>query len=102
MKVHPIVIAFIISCTGHTSFANPSLASAKNCFACHSVENKIVGPAYKDVAEKYRADPQSVDYLTQKILNGSSGVWGDLEMPKNTQVSKAEAKKLATWILNLK
>ena len=81
--------------------ADEALAKAKNCMACHAVDKKMVGPAYKDVAKKYAADAKAVDLLAAKIQKGGSGVWGAVPMPPNANVSPAEAKALATWILSL-
>ena len=78
------------------------LAQEKNCLSCHSVANKIVGPAYKDVAAKYKGDKTALDKLTKKVLAGGSGVWGTMAMPANTQVTPEEAKKLVTWVLSQK
>jgi cytochrome c len=84
------------------AFAQLELAQSKNCLACHAVDKKLVGPAYKDVAAKYAGDKTAVDKLAQKILKGGSGVWGQVPMPANPQVSEAEAKKLAAWVLTVK
>jgi cytochrome c len=84
------------------AMAQMELAQAKNCLACHAVDHKVVGPAYKDVAAKYAGDKGAVDKLAQKIMKGGSGVWGPVPMPANTQVTEAEAKKLAAWVLSLK
>ena len=84
------------------AMADLALATSKNCTACHSVDKKIVGPAYKDVAAKYAGQKDAVDKLTVKIMKGGSGVWGPVPMPANTQVNEAEAKKLAAWVLSLK
>jgi cytochrome c len=84
------------------AFADQALATAKNCMACHAVDKKLVGPAYKDVAAKYAADKTAADKLAAKILKGGSGVWGAVPMPANAQVNEAEAKKLAAWVLSLK
>lgn len=84
------------------AFADQALATAKNCMACHAVDKKLVGPAYKDVAAKYAGQKDAVDKLSVKIMKGGAGVWGPVPMPANTQVSDAEAKKLATWVLSLK
>ena len=83
-------------------FADQALATAKNCMACHAVDKKLVGPAYKDVAAKYAGQKDAVDKLATKIIKGGSGVWGPVPMPANAQVSEAEAKKLAAWVLSLK
>jgi cytochrome c len=84
------------------AFANPELAQKKNCMACHAVDKKVVGPAYKEVAAKYAGQKDAVDKLSQKVIKGGAGVWGAVPMPANTQVSDAEAKQLVTWILSLK
>src|SRR3954465_9987458 len=84
------------------AFAQLDLAQAKNCLACHAVDKKVLGPAYKDVAAKYAGDKTAADKLAQKIMKGGGGVWGPVAMPANPQVSEAEAKKLAAWVLTLK
>jgi cytochrome c len=84
------------------SFADQALASAKNCMSCHAVDKKLVGPAFKDIAAKYKDDSAAVDTVAAKIIKGGGGVWGPVAMPANTQVSEADAKKLATWLLALK
>ncbi len=78
------------------------LAQKDGCTACHSVDKKIVGPAYKDVANKYRGDKSAPAKLEQKVKAGGAGVWGQVPMPPNSQVSDADIKKLVTWILSLK
>lgn len=85
-----------------SAMASLELAKAKNCMACHSVDNKVVGPAYKDVAKKYAGDKTAEAKLTQKVIKGGSGVWGAVPMPANAQVSEAEAKTLVKWVLSLK
>ena len=84
------------------ALADLALAKAKNCMACHAVDKKLVGPAYKDVAAKYAGQKDAVDKLAVKIMKGGSGVWGPVPMPANTQVSEAEARQLAPWVLSLK
>src|SRR4030081_2743157 len=74
--------------------ANADLEKAKNCMACHATANKVVGPAFKDVAAKYAGQKDAEDKLTQKVLKGGSGVWGPVPMPANGQVSAAEARTL--------
>ncbi len=84
------------------ALADEALAKSKNCMACHATEKKLVGPAYKEVAKKYAGDAKAVDMLATKIVKGGSGVWGAIPMPANTQVSEADAKKLAAWVMSLK
>ena len=82
--------------------ADLQLATAKNCMACHAVDKKLVGPAYKDVAKKHAGDAGAVDLLAGRIMKGSSGVFGPVPMPPNANVNADEAKKLATWVMSLK
>ena len=83
------------------AFADEALAKAKNCLACHSVDKKLVGPAYKDVAAKYKGDAGAAAMLAEKVQKGGSGTWGQIPMPPNPQVNADEAKKLTDWILSL-
>ncbi|NTV09348.1 MAG: c-type cytochrome [Zoogloea sp.] len=82
--------------------AGLDLAKAKNCLACHSVDKKVVGPAYKDVAAKYKGDKGAEAKLAEKVQKGGSGVWGSTPMPPNPQVNAAEAKQLVHWVLSQK
>ena len=84
------------------AMADEAMAKAKNCMACHAIDKKVVGPAYKDVAKKFGGQAGAADMLAEKIMKGSSGTWGPVPMPPNTNVNAAEAKSLATWILSLK
>lgn len=84
------------------AMADEALAKAKNCMACHTVDKKVVGPAYKEVAKKYAGDAKAADMLATKVIKGGQGAWGPVPMPANAQVSEAEAKKLVAWILSLK
>ena len=84
------------------AIADEALAKAKNCMACHAVDKKVVGPAYKDVAKKYAGDAKAADMLATKIIKGGTGVWGPVPMPANAQVNDAEAKKLSAWVLSQK
>ncbi len=83
------------------ALADQALAQKKNCMACHAVEKKVVGPSYKDVSKKY-AGQNAEAKLAGKIKQGGSGVWGAIPMPANPQVSDAEAKQLAAWVMSLK
>jgi len=86
------------------SFAADELALAQKsgCTACHAVDKKIVGPAYKEVAAKYKADKGAEAKLADKVKKGGSGVWGQVPMPPNTQVKDEDVKALVKWILSLK
>lgn len=84
------------------AFAQADLAQKKNCMACHAVDKKVLGPAYKDVAAKYAGQKDATDKLAAKVMKGGSGVWGNIPMPANPQVNEAEAKALVQWILSIK
>ncbi len=83
------------------SFASQQLAQQKGCNACHAMNAKKVGPSYADIAKKYAGKSDAVDYLANKIKNGGVGVWGNIPMPRQN-VTDAEAKQLAQWILSVK
>ena len=82
--------------------ADEALAKAKNCMACHAVDKKLVGPAYKDISKKYAGNAAAVAQLATKIQKGGAGVWGAIPMPANPGVNDADAKKLAQWVLSQK
>jgi len=92
-----IVLAFAAA----PAIAQDALAQKSGCLACHAVDKKIVGPAYRDVANKYRGDKNAEAKLVEKVLKGSSGVWGDVPMPPNP-VSEADAHALVKWVLSQK
>ena len=84
------------------AWADDSLLQKNNCLACHNVTQTVVGPAFKDVANKYRGQADAADKLARKIRLGGSGVWGAMPMPAHPQISDVDAKKLATYVLNIK
>ena len=101
MKPHLLAL-FVTPFLAAPAFANADLAQKKNCMACHAVDKKVIGPAYKDVAAKYAGQADAPAKLAQKVMKGGSGVWGVIPMPANPQVSEAEAKQLVQWILSTK
>src|SRR5258706_3005852 len=99
MKSLPVLI---LAMAAVPAFANQQLAQQKNCMACHAIDKKLVGPAYKDVAAKYAGQKDAVDKLAQKVMKGGAGTWGAVPMPANPQVNEAEAKTLVQWVLQQK
>jgi len=95
-------VAFFSLISANPAFASADLAKSKNCLACHAADKKLIGPSYKEVAAKYAKDADGTKYLAQKIQKGGVGVWGQVPMPANPQVSAAEAETLAKWILATK
>jgi cytochrome c len=84
------------------SYASLEMARAKNCMACHAVDRRMVGPSFRDIAARYTGQADAADRLTQKILRGSTGVWGPVPMPPSANVSEAEARQLATWVMTVR
>jgi cytochrome c len=97
-----LVAALVGLAFSGSALAQLELAKQKNCLACHSVDKKVVGPAYKDVAAKYANDPGAAARLSKKVREGGTGVWGKIPMPANPKVSEAEADSLVKWVLSLK
>lgn len=83
------------------ALADQKLAEKKNCLTCHTVQEKVVGPAFKDVAARYAGQAGASAALAEKIQKGGKGAWGDVPMPPN-DVTADEAKILAEWVLGLK
>ena len=72
------------------------------CTACHAIDKKLVGPAYGEVAAKYKADAKAPAMLMDKVKKGSVGNWGQVPMPPNAAVPDADIKTMVTYILGLK
>lgn len=81
------------------AYANAELAKKYNCLACHAVDKKVVGPAYQDVAAKYKGQADAADNLAAKVKAGGKGVWGPVPMPPNPTVPDADLKVLIAWVL---
>lgn len=95
-------LVMVSAFASQAALANPDLAKAKNCMACHAIGSKLVGPAFKDVAAKYAGQKDAEGKLVTKVMKGGSGVWGAIPMPANPQVSEAEAHTLVQWVLSQK
>ena len=104
MKLRFVVLAAAALTAANNASAADAEALAKNngCFACHSVDKKLVGPSYKDIAAKYRNDKKAEAVLIKKVKEGGKGVWGDVPMPPNGHVKDADIKTMVQWILTLK
>jgi cytochrome c len=103
MMIRSTLFALVATvCLTAPALADQALATSKNCMACHAIDKKVLGPAYKDVAKKYAGQKDAAAKLATKVMKGGSGVWGAVSMPANPQVNEAEANKLVAWILALK
>ncbi len=101
MKLIAATVIAAAALVATPAIAGPELdlAKAKNCMACHTVDKKVVGPAYKDVAKKYAGQKDAEAKLIAKVKAGGKGVWGEIPMPPNTPVKDEDIKTLVKWIL---
>ena len=83
------------------ALADEALAKKHNCTACHAVDKKLVGPAYKDVAKKYKGQADAPAKLAEKVKKGGSGVWGAVPMPPNAAVPDGDVTTLVAWVLKM-
>lgn len=79
----------------------PAVAKKNNCVACHAIDKKLVGPAWADVAKKYKGDAGAAAHLDDKIAKGGKGVWGPMPMPPNPKMTAEERKEVVDFILGL-
>ena len=98
MKLVIVAAAAAAAVLAAPARADEALAKKHNCLACHAVDKKLVGPAYKDIAKKYKGQDVKAK-LAEKVKKGGSGVWGPVPMPPNPAVPDADVKKLVDWIL---
>ena len=101
MKAIVIAAAAALALTAGVASADQGLAQKSGCLSCHQLDKKVVGPALKEVAKKYKGDAKAEEHLVGVIKKGGKGVWGPIPMPPHPQVSDADAKKLADWVLSL-
>ena len=112
------IITIIISCGGSSSKEAPEvaditknpdyqkgleLATKSNCFTCHKIDEKLTGPPYREIANKYAGASESeIADLAQKIIKGGTGVWGNVPMIAHPDISEADAKAMVRYILLMK
>ena len=95
------VSAGLLAGTGN-ALASDALAKKYNCLAFHTVDKKLVGPSYAEVAAKYKGDAGAEAKLIAKVKNGGSGAWGQIPMPPNASVPDADIKTMVKWVLSTK
>ena len=98
VSIAGLILAGVMS-SAQTVVADEALAQKKGCLACHKIDAKHIGPGFKEVAAKYKGDDGAVAALANKVIKGSSGVWGTIPMPPNSAINEEEATTLVTWIL---
>jgi len=103
-KTASAILAIAALTVASAAFADQleDMMKKNGCVACHAEDKKILGPAYKDVAAKYHGNAKAASMLEEKVKKGGSGVWGQIPMPPNSQVSDADIKKMVALILALK
>jgi len=97
-------VAALVAVASVTALATPArasevLAKKHNCLACHTLDKKSVGPAYKEIAKKYKGQAGIEAKLAEKVKKGGQGVWGPVPMPPNAAVPDADVKTLVDWLL---
>jgi cytochrome c len=107
MKRHGMLLAAGLFVAGGANAALDNKAAEDlmkkdGCAACHAVDKKLIGPAYQEVAAKYKGDAGAAAKLADKVKKGGVGVWGQIPMPPNAQIPEADIKDLVAWILTLK
>ena len=91
-----------VACSASAATDPAELAKKYACLSCHSVDKKVVGPSYKDVAAKYKGDKGAQARLMEKVKKGGTGVWGQVPMPPNAGVKDDDLKTLVQWVLSTK
>ena len=84
-----------------SSLAGQTLVQASDCLRCHGMDRRYVGPSFRQIADRYREQPDAANYLARKIREGSVGVWGRTVMPRHPQVNEAQSSDMARWLLSL-
>ena len=102
MKIAAIAVAVLALAATGVAGASEDLLKKSGCTACHQNDKKLVGPAYMDVAAKYKGDAGAAAKLAGKVKAGGSGVWGPVPMPPHPQISDADIKTMIAYVLAMK
>ena len=86
---------------GQANITGKNLMLSLDCKSCHKEAEKSIGPAYLQVSQKYQKDPNAMSYLSQKIIKGGAGVWGEVAMPAHPTIAAGDVQQIVTWILSL-
>lgn len=101
-KYGPLLAALGLAVAATPALADEALAKKSACTACHAIDKKLVGPAYKEVAKKYAGNKGAEAMLFDKVKKGGKGTWGEVPMPPNPNVKDEDVKTLIKWVLSLK
>jgi cytochrome c len=97
-----IFISAGLMASASSALASEELAKKSGCLACHAIDRKVIGPAYKDIAAKYRGDAGAEARLVATLQKGGTGSWGDIFMPPMQTIPENDIRTLVKWILSLK
>jgi len=99
----PVAVVKAVENTDNSDIKKGELLISKSdCFACHKVQDKLLGPSYKEVANKYEKTKTNIDYLVNKVKTGGSGVWGAVPMSPHPALSDEDARAMILYVLSLK
>lgn len=104
MRGRYIIVAVLVAAgvgSAGVAQANEAMLKKYNCTACHAIDKKLIGPAYKEVAKKYKGNKDAAAMLVQKVKKGGQGTWGPVPMPPNPAVPDADLKAMVDYILGL-
>lgn len=94
-----VIFTAVLAASSLSAQASLELVDKNACLNCHAVDKKLIGPAFKDVAAKYKDRKDAPAYLAEKLTKGSTGVWGQIPMPGMPQLAADDVKTMVTWIL---
>ena len=97
-----LLACMVVAMAADESPPGETAAKASDCFSCHSIDQKLVGPAFTAVAQKFAGQPGAASTLEAAIKNGHVGTWGQIPMPAHPQLSDAQLQQIVAWILTLK
>jgi cytochrome c len=100
--ISTLVLSTFVLTPHSAATASEAMAQKNSCFACHAVDKKVLGPAFKDVAKKYADNKDATNQISKVLREGSSGKWGSIPMPGQSNLSSDDANALANWVLSLK
>jgi cytochrome c len=101
MKSAAILLVLALAALSTVASASQQLAQKNQCMSCHQVERKVVGPAFKEVAKKYKGNADAEAHLIAVVKKGGKGVWGNAPMPPHPQIKDDDAKAIIGWVLSL-
>ena len=101
MKAMALLVAIAGCAIGASAQASEELMEKSGCVSCHRIDQKLIGPSFKDIANKNKSDRNALPYLLEKVRDGGEGVWGEMPMPPNSveKISDADLKSVIEWTL---